>query len=104
QVGTFADEFGMPGWAPTQGHIPSGVPYMGFAIEDLKEGKIDRAMIIGKGSLFLGRMTNLFDGVSIIMEQNTGEGEAEAVGVSEEEIKSMIAEAIRGFASHLSEE
>ena len=103
-VATFADEYGMPGWAPTQGHIPSGVPYMGYAIDDLKEGNIKRAMIIGKGSLFLGRMTNLFDGVSIIMEQNTGEGDAQAVGVSEEEIKSMIAEAIRGFASHLSEE
>jgi hypothetical protein len=29
-------------------------------------------MIIGKGSLFLGRMTNLFDGVSFIMQKNSG--------------------------------
>ena len=29
-------------------------------------------MIVGKGSLFLGRMTNLFDGTSIVMEKNTG--------------------------------
>ncbi len=29
-------------------------------------------MIVGKGSLFLGRMTNLFDGVSIVIEKNKG--------------------------------
>ena len=29
-------------------------------------------MIIGKGSLFLGRMTNLFDGVSFVMQANDG--------------------------------
>ena len=29
----------MEGWAPTQGHIPSGVPYIGFAREDILEGK-----------------------------------------------------------------
>ena len=28
-------------------------------------------MIIGKGSLFLGRMTNLFDGVSFVIHGNT---------------------------------
>ena len=28
-------------------------------------------MIIGKGSLFLGRMTNLFDGVSIVVEKRS---------------------------------
>jgi len=29
-------------------------------------------MIVGKGSLFLGRLTNLFDGVSFILEKNSG--------------------------------
>ncbi len=61
----------MQGWAPTQGHIPSGVPYLGFAREDIAEGKINRTMIVGKGSLFLGRMTNLFDGVSIVVEKKS---------------------------------
>ncbi len=56
----FTKEHGLTGWAPTQGHIPSGVPYIGFAREDILAGKIKNAMIIGKGSLFLGRMTNLF--------------------------------------------
>ncbi len=26
----FTEQHGMQGWAPTQGHIPSGVPYIGF--------------------------------------------------------------------------
>ena len=32
----FAAKHGLTGWAPTQGHIPSGVPYIGFAVEDIK--------------------------------------------------------------------
>ncbi|MCT4607403.1 MAG: glycine/sarcosine/betaine reductase complex component C subunit beta [Marinisporobacter sp.] len=95
----FVEKHGMPGWAPTQGHIPSGVPYLGFAREDLTEGSLNRAMVVGKGSLFLGRMTNLFDGVSVVLERNPGE--EESVGVSKEEIKNMIAEAMKDFASHL---
>ena len=70
QLAEFVKKHGMKGWAPTQGHIPSGVPYLGFAREDMMAGKIKRAMIIGKGSLFLGRMTNLFDGVSFIIQAN----------------------------------
>ncbi|WP_242846958.1 hypothetical protein [Clostridium aceticum] len=34
------------------------------------------------------------------MEQNNGQGEA-TVGVSEGEVKNMIAEAMRNFATHL---
>lgn len=71
----FVKEHGMTGWAPTQGHIPSGVPYLGFCREHILEGKIKRAMVIGKGSLFLGRMTNLFDGVSFLIEKNSGKDE-----------------------------
>ncbi len=100
-VATFGKEHGMPGWAPTQGHIPSGVPYVGHAIESFRNNEIQRAMIVGKGSLFLGRMTNLFDGVSILMEKNTGNEKVQTEGVSEQEVKSMVAEAMRDFASHL---
>lgn len=100
ELGTFAQAHGMPGWAPTQGHIPSGVPYMGFAIQDLTEGDLNRVMIVGKGSLFLGRMTNLFDGVSIVLERNSGAPD-EAVGISEETVKQLIAEAMRNFAKTL---
>jgi betaine reductase len=100
---TFGEKHGMQGWAPTQGHIPSGVPYLGFAIDDLTTGEDNRAMIVGKGSLFLGRMTNLFDGVSVLIERNTGEVSEGASAVSKDEINSMIAEAMRGFANQLIE-
>lgn len=98
----FAGKHGMVGWAPTQGHIPSGVPYLGFATQDIMDGKIHRAMIVGKGSLFLGRLTNQFDGVSIVIETNPGKVEEEAA-VSKDEIRSMVAEAMRSFAASLSE-
>lgn len=99
-IATFATKHGLTGWAPTQGHIPSGVPYIGFAREDILAGKCNRVMIIGKGSLFLGRMTNLFDGVSFVIQANTGAPKAEA-GVSEEEVKGMIAKAMKEFAATL---
>lgn len=100
-VATFGHKHGMPGWAPTQGHIPSGVPYIGHAIDAFRNNEIERAMIVGKGSLFLGRMTNQFDGVSMIMEKNTGAKAEAGSGISESEVKTMIAEAMREFASHL---
>ncbi|MBQ6703984.1 MAG: glycine reductase, partial [Clostridia bacterium] len=93
------EKHGLVGWAPTQGHIPSGVPYIGFAREDILSGRIKRAMIIGKGSLFLGRMTNLFDGVSFVIQANAGMDKAE--GVDEEGIRKMIADAMREFAESL---
>jgi hypothetical protein len=99
---SFVKKHGMQGWAPTQGHIPSGVPYVGFAREELLAGNIKRAMIVGKGSLFLARMTNLFDGVSVILEQNSKKDETATV--SKQEIKKLIAEAIREFGSNLIKE
>jgi hypothetical protein len=99
---SFVKKHGMQGWAPTQGHIPSGVPYVGFAREELIAGYIKRAMIVGKGSLFLARMTNLFDGVSVILEQNSKKDETATV--SKQEIKKLIAEAMREFGSNLIKE
>ena len=97
QLAEFVEKHGMSGWAPTQGHIPSGVPYLGFAIEDIMSGKINRVMLIGKGSLFLGRMTNLFDGISVIIEKNNGD-KGTGEGVSKEEVNKLIANAMRDFA------
>lgn len=58
-------------------------------------------MIIGKGSLFLGRMTNLFDGISFLIEKNQGvEDKSE---ISDDRIKEIIAEALRDFAKQLAE-
>ena len=96
----FPVKHGLTGWAPTQGHIPSGVPYLGFAREDILAGRVKRAMIIGKGSLFLARMTNLFDGVSFVLQANDGVEQAEA-GVSEEQVKGLIAKAMKDFAATL---
>ena len=101
ELANFTKEHGLTGWAPTQGHIPSGVPYVGFAREDILDGKIKNAMIIGKGSLFLGRMTNLFDGVSFVIHGNTAAVQEEAAGVSEEEVKGLIAKAMKEFAATL---
>lgn len=102
ELANFTDQHGMTGWAPTQGHIPSGVPYLGFAREDILSGKVNNAMFIGKGSLFLGRMTNLFDGCSFVISANKG-GKEEA-GVSQEEVRQMIAKTMREFARSLGAE
>lgn len=101
ELPAFVEKHGLPGFAPTQGHIPSGVPVMGHAREGMLNGDINRVMIVGKGSLFLGRMTNLFDGVSFIMEPNSGAEEAPAV--SSDEIRQIIAQSLRDFASGLLE-
>ncbi|MGM9591040.1 MAG: glycine/sarcosine/betaine reductase complex component C subunit beta, partial [Faecousia sp.] len=98
-IATFADKYGLTGWAPTQGHIPSGVPAIGYFRDQIMAGKMNKCMIIGKGSLFLGRMTNLFDGASFVIQANSGP-EAPA-GVSEDEVKKMIAKAMREFAATL---
>ena len=99
----FIDEHGMEGWAPTQGHIPSGVPYLGFARDEIMSGDISKVMFVGKGSLFLGRMTNLFDGISIVLAKNEGIKKADE-GVSEDKIRGLVAEAMKDFASHLLKE
>lgn len=99
-INDFIVTHGMEGWAPTQGHIPSGIPYIGFAREELLAKNLKRVMFVGKGSLFLGRMTNLFDGASIVMEQNPGLVDDEK-GISQDEVRNLVAEAMRDFASHL---
>jgi len=69
QMEDFVRARGMIGYAPTQGHIPSAIVYLGHALDALREGKIRNAMFIAKGSLFLGRMTQLSDGCSFLVEQ-----------------------------------
>ena len=100
EIPAFIEKHGLVGFAPTQGHIPSGAPYIGFAREDILAGNIKNAMIVGKGSLFLGRMTNLFDGVSFVIQANTSADNKES-GVSEEEVKGLIAKAMKEFAASL---
>ena len=71
-IDDFVRTRGMPGFSPTQGHIASAIPYLGHALRGLTEGRLTRTMFTGKGSLFLGRMTQLSDGISLIIERNQG--------------------------------
>lgn len=72
EMDSFVRERGMPGFSPTQGHIAAAVPFLGHARDRLLSGEIERAMFVAKGSLFLGRMTNLSDGMSFVIERNAG--------------------------------
>lgn len=98
----FVTQHGVTGFAPTQGHIPSGVPLLGYIRDNILAEKMQRAMIIGKGSLFLGRMTDLFDGISFIIESNSGVIQDAHNKDNEEEIKqeirNMLVDAIQELA------
>jgi len=67
-INEFIAAHGMPGYAPTQGHIASAVCYLAHALRAMRAGKMRRALFMAKGSLFLGRMTEASDGVSFILE------------------------------------
>lgn len=67
-VSDFEKTHGLPGFSPTQGHVPSAVPYLGHARDSMLRNELKSAMFIGKGSLFLGKMTHLSDGMSFILE------------------------------------
>jgi len=72
EIDHFVHKHGMPGFCPTQGHIPAAVPFLGHAIDAIKRGDLNNAMFIARGSLFLGRMTQLSDGLSFLLEKNPG--------------------------------
>jgi len=99
EIPRFVKEHGMPGFAHTQGHIPSGVPYLGHACAAIKTGVIRRAMIIGKGSLFLGRLTNLGDGASILLEAPAPV--AAAAGLTKDEVKAMLLDVLGDLGAAL---
>jgi betaine reductase len=67
-IAGFARAHGMPGFAPTQGHIASAIPWLPHALSRMGAGELRRTMLIAKGSLFLGRLTHLWDGVSVTLE------------------------------------
>jgi betaine reductase len=66
------DEFertrGLPGFSPTQGHVASAVPWLPHALTGLRAGELSSTMLVAKGSLFLGRMTEMADGMSVLLE------------------------------------
>jgi len=67
-IPAFGHDYGLPGFAPTQGHIASAVPWLPHALARLNTGELRSTMLMAKGSLFLGRMTQLWDGASITLE------------------------------------
>ena len=71
-IPAFVRRHGLPGFSPTQGHIPSAIPYLPHAIAGLTSGTLRRVQLIAKGSLFLGRMTEMTDGASFLLERNAG--------------------------------
>ncbi len=70
-IADFVKEHGMPGYAPTQGHLASSLCYLPHALERLTTGNAERVMLIAKGSLFLGRMSQLSDGMSVLLERSS---------------------------------
>ena len=65
----FIATHGMLGFSPTQGVIPSAIPYLPHAIAGLTDGSLQRVQFVAKGSLFLGRMTEMADGASLMLER-----------------------------------
>jgi hypothetical protein len=74
EIDAFVATHGMPGYAPTQGHLASALCYLPHALQRLVSGEARRAMLIAKGSLFLGRMSPQSDGMSVLLERNPGLG------------------------------
>ncbi|MDQ6776496.1 MAG: glycine/sarcosine/betaine reductase complex component C subunit beta [Actinomycetota bacterium] len=70
ELPAFVAQRGMPGFAPTQGHIASSLAYLPHALGRLSEGDAQRVQMLAKGSLFLGRMSELSDGMSLLLERN----------------------------------
>ena len=68
----FVETHGMPGFSPTQGHIASAVPVLGHSVKKMMAGEMENTMFLAKGSLFLGRVTQLSDGISFLLERNKG--------------------------------
>jgi betaine reductase len=66
----FVRKKGMPGFSPTQGHVPAAVPFLGHALEAMRRGEMNTTLLVAKGSLFLGRMSQLSDGMSLLLERN----------------------------------
>ncbi|MGH7784036.1 MAG: DUF5940 domain-containing protein, partial [Candidatus Binatia bacterium] len=70
EIPAFMKERGLPGYAPTQGHIASALAYVPHAFQGLTQGRLQRCLLFARASLFLGQMTQLSDGMSVILERH----------------------------------
>jgi betaine reductase len=67
-IGSFLETRCLAGFAPTQGHIASAVCLLPNILDRMRAGSLRRAQLVAKGSLFLGRMTAMSDGMSLVLE------------------------------------
>ncbi len=70
EIGGFVRKKGVPGYAPTQGHIASAFVYVPHALRALNQGEIRNCFFLARASLFLGQMTQLTDGMSVLLERH----------------------------------
>lgn len=70
EIGGFERKKGVPGYAPTQGHIASAFAYVPHALRALNQGEIRNCFFLARASLFLGQMTQLTDGMSVLLERH----------------------------------
>jgi betaine reductase len=70
EIPGFVTERGVPGFAPTQGHIASALAYLPHAVHGLTDGPLQRCFLFARASLFLGQMTQLSDGMSLLVERH----------------------------------
>ncbi len=68
EIDAFVQKHGMPGFAPTQGHLASAICFLGHAREMLLAKEIETVQLLAKGSLFLGMMSRQSDGMSVLIE------------------------------------
>ena len=67
---SYEDKYGMPGFSPTQGHIPSAIPFLIHARQMIMKGEIKTVCLWVKEACFR-KMTDLSDGMSFIIENNS---------------------------------
>lgn len=70
EIAGFTREKGLPGYAPTQGHVASAFAYVPHALRGLTGGGLRRCHFFARASLFLGQMTQLSDGMSVLLERH----------------------------------
>jgi betaine reductase len=67
QLNEFLSTRCIAGFAPTQGHLASAICLLPLWFHELSHGS-SRIQLTAKGSLFLGRMSELSDGMSVLIE------------------------------------
>jgi hypothetical protein len=68
EIDQFLAQRSFAGFAPTQGHIASGICLVPHVLSQMAAGQLSRAQLVAKASLFLGKMSSLSDGASVLLE------------------------------------